>query len=222
MLQSSLPSASARGDVPSEGTLVAPLPVNPARLDLEDFVAAHLVSRGVFVETGITERDPVDILELDIVWTEYRQRPIVPRPVHVKSGQWSLSDLFKYTGWAHYLGLDVGDLVCRSLPGRVPPPLLDRLTQRLGIRLVHVDSLDSADDRFGHVGLGTPPLPFLPELWRYSFWAQRRLFKSIQLAVERGICPQSATAAKEYWRLINDAIFFEPDFRLRISMLLDA
>lgn len=39
---------------------------------LEDFAAAHLASRGPFVETGVTECDPEDIFELDVAWPEHR------------------------------------------------------------------------------------------------------------------------------------------------------
>jgi hypothetical protein len=46
---------------------------DPKGWELEDFVAAHFASRGAYVETGITERRPTDILELDVVWTDYRK-----------------------------------------------------------------------------------------------------------------------------------------------------
>ena len=33
--------------------------------ELEDFIAAHFLSRGCYVETGVKERSPDEILELD-------------------------------------------------------------------------------------------------------------------------------------------------------------
>lgn len=43
---------------------------DPKGWELEDFIAAHFVSRGCYVETGVKERNPDEILELDVVWTD--------------------------------------------------------------------------------------------------------------------------------------------------------
>ena len=54
---------------------MAELPKDPAGADLEDWVSARFASRGCYVETTIKERNPDEILELDVVWTDYRKDP---------------------------------------------------------------------------------------------------------------------------------------------------
>ena len=95
---------------------MASLPDDPRNIELEDYVAAHFAARGAFVETGVTERDPIDILELDTVWTDYRIASPTPRAVEVKSGKWGLGDLFKFYGWTQYLGMEPGEFICREWP----------------------------------------------------------------------------------------------------------
>lgn len=201
---------------------MATLSANPEGLELEDFVAAHFVSRGAYVETGVTARDPKDILELDIVWTNYRVPEPTRNPVEVKSGQWQLGDLFKCFGWTRYLGLPAGQFVCRHLPTRVSLESIRRICGQMSMQLVHIEDLQKVDDHFQGIGLPAPDYPALPQLWRFSFWAQRQLLKILSLSIEKETCPATARVAKDYAKLINDAIFFEGDVRSRVALLLDA
>lgn len=201
---------------------MATLAANPAGLELEDFVAAHLASRHRFVETGVTERDPVDVLELDVVWTDYSEDKPCRHPVEVKSGDWGIGDVFKFFGWSKYLELGPGWCFCRRLPGRVEHADLVRLCDRLEISLLHAQDLESVTGLLAGKGLPEPVNPWLPELWRFSFWAQRRLQRSLGLAIDKQLCPNTAKAARNYQKLINDAVFFEPDVRSLVAVLMDA
>ena len=200
---------------------MAKLTADPRNLELEDYVAAHFVSRGAFVETGVTERDPTDILELDVVWTDYREPVLLPRPVEVKSGKWHLGDLFKFYGWTQYLDMSPGQFVCREWPERLKPEPVRRRMSKLGMDIFHIDDPDDVSSHFDGLGLPEPPAPYLPELWRFSFWAQRRLLNALQVAIRENVCPESAKAAKQYHNLVNDAIFFTPDIRQRVADVLD-
>ena len=195
---------------------------NPQGAELEDFIAAHLASRNIFVETGVTERDPKDILELDVVWTDYSHQPECRYPVEVKSGDWGLSDIFKFYGWIKYLGLTSGLFTCTRVNNRTDEDSIKRLCDRLGVTFFHIDTLENISDLFNELGFGHPVNECLPDMWRHSFLVQRRLLRSISLAVKQGLCPKSGSAAKDYFKLINDAIFFEPDVRSRVNALLDS
>jgi hypothetical protein len=92
----------------------------------------------------------------------------------------------------------------------------------MGIRVIHVEDLENVEERFAVLGLPTPAEPSLPKLWRFSFWAQRRLLRSLGVAIEADKCPTSARVAKDYIKLINDAVFFEPDVRTRVATLVEA
>ncbi len=198
---------------------MASLSENPDELELEDFVAAHLQSRGVYVETGVTSREPQDILELDIVWTDYIENALRQNAVEVKSGKWQLGDLFKFYGWTQYLHLPPGQFVCKRLPERLPPEVVVNLCKRMNLQFIHIENFVSVDCHFTPLGLRQPVAPWIPSLWRFSYWAQRRLLDILSKAIGRGTCPESAKAAKNYAKLINDAIFFEPDVRSRVKLL---
>lgn len=82
---------------------MAELPAVPRGKYLEDYVAALLQQSGYFVEKSAIERGETEVLELDIVTTQYVQQ--IPNRVlfEVKSGAWGFSDIFKLLGWQTYL-----------------------------------------------------------------------------------------------------------------------
>lgn len=201
---------------------MATLPKDPKGWELEDSIAAHFVSRGCYVETGVKERNPDEILEMDIVWTDYRKEPQSRHPVEVKSGDWGLGDVFKFYGWTRYLGLEPGEFIHKEAYGRNDPRSLRHIADRTGITLLHVPNPQDAGQHFAALGLPDPAWEGLPEVWRFSFWAQRRLLKSLTEAIRQNVCAASARSAKEYHQLINDAVFFIPDVRDRVGELLAA
>jgi hypothetical protein len=201
---------------------LAELAKDPKGWELEDFIAAHFVSRGCYVETGIKERNPDEILELDLFWTDYRQEPQQRHPVEVKSGGWGLGDVFKFYGWTRYLGLEPGEFVHKETCGRVEPATLKHVTDRTGVTLLQVTKSEDVETHFKTIGLPEPNWSYLPQLWRFSFWAQRRLLNALQESIRQKIGIETSKAAKEYHRLINDAVFFIPDIRDRVGRLLDA
>lgn len=201
---------------------MAELPLDPKGLELEDFIAAHFVSRGCYVEAGVKERDPDEILELDIVWSDYRSNPPVSHPVEVKSGDWGLGDIFKFYGWTRYLNLESGEFAHKIQNGRLSQATLTKIEDRTKIKIIHIPNTNEVEQKFDTLGLQKPAWEDLPGIWQYSFRAQRRLLKSLTMAIKLGISLESAKAAKDYHQLINDAVFFVPDMRDRISELLSA
>lgn len=199
---------------------MATLTADPLGQELEDFVAAHFTSRGCYVETGVKERTPDEILELDLIWTDYRKAAEVSHPVEVKSGDWGIGDVFKFFGWTSYLNLPPGQFVHKATCGRVKPETLKSMETRTGVQFVHIPKPDSADEQFKKLGLPDPPSAHLPPIWRFSFWLQRRLLKAITLSIKDGKYTSCARAAKDYHQLINDAVFFIPDVRGRVGELL--
>src|SRR6266436_2608674 len=152
---------------------MAELAKDPKGYELEDAVAAHFVSSGCYVETGIKARNPEEILELDIVWTDYRKDPPRARPVEVKSGQWGLGEVFKFHGWNTYLGLTEPLFFHKEPCGRVSSSCLLHVQKGTGIRLLHVPTLGDAERHLEEMGLPKPHWPELTVIWRYSFWSQR-------------------------------------------------
>jgi hypothetical protein len=205
-----------------EGAILAGLAKDPKGWELEDFVAAHFISRGCYVETGVTERNPDEILELDLFWTDYQKEPPEQHPVEVKSGDWGLADIFKFYGWTRYLSLNPGEFICKEPCGRINPNTIKHIQERTGISLLQVSKPEDTESHFKALLEREPAWEKLPGLWRYSFWAQRRLLQSLGEAIRNKTCPTSAKAAKDYHQLINDAVFFIPDITQRINDLLSA
>jgi hypothetical protein len=195
---------------------------DPKGWELEDFVAAHFASRGAYVEAGVTERSPTDILELDVVWTDYRKNPPESHPVEVKSGEVHLGDIFKFYGWTKYLDLPPGQFVHKRDFETADSDTLKRISEKTGIKIFKVEKDEDAAAQLDTLGLPKPVSEELTVLWRFSFWAQRRLLMSLNQAIKQGICPETAKKAKEYHRLINDAVFFTPEIPDRVASLLDA
>jgi len=201
---------------------MASLSPDPTGIEFEDLIAAHLATRGMFVETGVTERDPKDILELDIVWTDYRTLEAPRHAMEVKSGKWHIGeDYFKYLGWVTYLGLASASFVYRKLADQATThELLERLGKRTKIKPVYVPDPAKIDEQMDALGLPKPVAPKMTEVWRFSFWAQHRLYFSLSRAIAEGLCPKVGKMAKDAWKLYNDAVFFEPDIQARMAMLL--
>ena len=163
---------------------MAELSKDPKGWELEDLVSAHFASRACYVETSIKERNPDEILELDVVWTDYRDSSEVRHPVEVKSGEWHLPDIFKFYGWTQYLRLEPGLFIHKESHGRLDPETLKRVEERTGIRRVYVPTPEPAEAYFNSLGLEEPAWSDLPQLWRYSFWARRRMVKALGKAIE--------------------------------------
>lgn len=202
---------------------MAELAKDPREWELEDLVSSHLAARGCYVETSVKEKNPDELLELDIVWTDYRTEREEPHPVEVKSGDWGVGEVFKFYGWTQYLGLKPGEFIFKERCGRIDEASLKHIHDRTGITFVHLPKpAEDADAHFKTVGLPEPARSELPGLWRFSYWARRRLMQSLNVAIEQNVCPASARAVKEYHWLVNNAVFFIPDVRERIEKLLAA
>src|SRR5258708_6186967 len=136
-----------------------------------------------------------------------------------KSGAWGLGDVFKFYGWTRYLQLEPGEFIHKQQaehdPGSPSP-----VQEGTRISFLHFADLGNAEEQFKAFGLPDPAIGWLPPLWRFSFWARRRLVKSLNVAIRAGLCPESAKAAKKYLTLVNDAVFFLPDMRDRVEKLL--
>ena len=130
---------------------MASLSPNPIGYDLEDYISANLVSRGCYVETSIHERNPAEILEIDIIWRDYRPSNPVNIPFEVKSGVWCLGDVFKFFGWTKYLGIQPGYFVHRTPFGR-NEKVLQHICERTGVSFRKITNIDDYNSVFSDLG----------------------------------------------------------------------
>src|ERR1700680_1104697 len=90
------------------------LPAHPKDKEFEEYIAAYLQCAGFYIERNIVERDVKEVLELDIITTDYGQCPPSMRLVEIKSGGWGFPEVFKVYGWLKYLEIERGALVVKD------------------------------------------------------------------------------------------------------------
>lgn len=198
-----------------------PNPPNTSQ-ELEDLVAALFQASGYYVEKNVTESDPTDVLELDIVATDYAAHFPVSVVAEAKSGVgWGFGDAFKLAGQMQYLRLDRGGLfVAKELPGK-DIGWMNQKVKSLRVSVVKLDFND-ATTSFTAAGFGTFPHPEDFDLWRQSHHVTRHILRSLDAQTKLSPPPQAALAIKKYHRLVNDGIFFVPELRERIAALYEA
>src|SRR6266446_4223835 len=91
------------------------LPELPRGDEFEEYASAYFQCGGFYVDRKLIERGEDEILELDIITTDY-QHDHVPdiRLLEIKSGSWGFSDIFKVKGWMVYLHLSDGKFIVRE------------------------------------------------------------------------------------------------------------
>ena len=85
------------------------LPDLPKGKEFEEYISAFFHSSGnYYIERNIIEREVEEVLELDIVTTDYSPSPPGIKLLEIKSGEWGFPDLFKLRGWMDYLNIENG------------------------------------------------------------------------------------------------------------------
>lgn len=185
--------------------------------ELEDYVAALFLAAGHFVEKNVEEQN---VLELDIVATDYSQDP--PRVIlsEAKSGHWGYSDLFKVVGWMRYLKIGEGAFFCQGSDGKN----LGRVANVFGpLDVAVVDFEDFADPLGKFTAAGLPVIEHPDEIthWRWVHHTERLLTAKL-ISMAKTATADGPRAVLTYHRLVNDGIFFEPTIASRLQALYAA
>ena len=78
-------------------------------------MAAIYQSSGLFVERDVTQREEVDLLQLDVITTDYDQKHPALQLVEAKSGNWGFADIFKIRGWMGHVDVGASTLITLKL-----------------------------------------------------------------------------------------------------------
>ncbi|MFB8000464.1 hypothetical protein ACFC4G_47990 [Streptomyces sp. NPDC056002] len=186
--------------------------------ELEDYVAALFQASGHFVEKQLVESDPADLLELDIVSTDYTHEEAVRQLIEVKGGGWGYTDLFKVVGLMTYLKIDRGAFFITKWDKRETAP--SRMGP-LGLNVVCFKDFKAAPAHFTQKGFGTFVEPELIELWQHSYGVERRFVKLLHQRARKQK-EEGAKAAKIYHRQINNGTFFARAPEESLAMLYEA
>jgi hypothetical protein len=189
--------------------------------DLEHYVAALFQVGRYYVEKNLIERVPTDVLELDVVASDFAGVQPNPVLIEVKGGSWGWGDLFKMLGWKTYLGIPRAVLFVKSSAGKPIENMSVKMAPH-GISVVSFDETPDPLDLLAAAGLGASSSGPNVWLWRHSYSIERKLTAVVAEACRAHPDRQGPQAALKYQRLVNDGTFFAKNPFERLSMLYDA
>jgi hypothetical protein len=200
----------------------ASLPELPKGKEFEEFLAAFLQTHGLYVERNVVDRQETEILELDIITTDY-QKDAVPenRIVEVKGGDWGASDIFKIRGWLDYLRSKAGILLVSKAHDHFESH--QRIGEQLSVALVNVaPSLADARKQLSPIlGEGDADLRDIT-IWRFAYWTERQLLRMLTVKKKSVQGKKCYQALDSYLTLINSRLFFTDNVVRRAKGLYDA
>lgn len=193
------------------------LPKLPKDDDFEDYVAAFLQSAGFFIEKSVIDRGEAEVLELDIIFTDYaEEEPPFEKLIEVKSGGWGFSEIFKMLGWGQYLGIDdLSLVVCKE---KTNHDFYTNKARDIGVKLIchpndeeHISRSDLLEGVHGD--------PIDVSCWRFSYLVERNLLKKLKSKKKSLPHRKSYKVMDDYYHGLNSSIFFSKNVIKRADKL---
>lgn len=196
---------------------VVSLPDLPTNTEFEEYVAAYVQAAGFFVERSLIDRQEEELLELDVIATDYSATsPPCERLIEVKSGDWGFPDIFKVSGWGKYLGIAHLELVvCKAKPSHA---FIKAKATDIGVSLsLHpndVTALAGTELLPGHA-----IDPFDVIAWRLSHWAERKLLRRLKQSKKANPGVKAYQVLDQCHHNVTSAIFFSKNIIHRARAL---
>jgi hypothetical protein len=186
------------------------LPDLPKGKEFEEYISAYFQSAGYYIERNIIEKGAKgakEVLELDIITTDYRLSPPKLTLVEVKSGNWDFPDLFKVRGWMDYSNICSGIFVACKDKENIN--LYKEKAKKLNIALVVIPDLSQTKEAlFGLINNGTTIEEVDISTWRFSYWVERNLLKRLNHKRKTLQDKKCFKALEGYYFKVNSGIFF--------------
>ncbi|MCA9422474.1 MAG: hypothetical protein KC592_15750 [Nitrospira sp.] len=193
------------------------LPDIPVGRGLEDFVAAFFQAAGQYVERSIIQRETEEVLELDLLTTAYTDSVPTHLLTEVKSGGWGFPDLFKLSGWLHYLQLQDAVFVVTKTKNKLD--FYIEKARRLSVRLIIIPDLKEAAKPLAAVTGIENPQQIDVAVWRYSYWLDRIFAKDLICKKKTATIEKRYSALADYLHAINNGAFFRQTISERMDHL---
>lgn len=194
------------------------LPKIPKNKDYEDYLCAYLQAGGLYVERSIIHREVEELLELDILTTDFQQDSAENLLVEIKGGDWGFSDIFKIRGWLTYLHYDDGCfIVQRSRPSI---SYFQDKAKELNIRLIDNSDLTKTIDTLSSFFRVKPEKAEI-ETIRFAYLLERKQLAQIKQLKKKFPGVKSYQNLDDYFFKTISGSFFSRDPIRRINKLFD-
>lgn len=195
------------------------LPKNPKGHQLEEFVAAFYQICGFFIEqNAILKEDTTEILELDIIKTDYAEKLPNIELVEVKSGGWGFPDIFKIRGWMDFLNIKRGAFVVTK--NRDDFESYRKVSEKLNINIDYFSNFTEIEEDFIEQIIDRDGAEDDLMMWRYSNWVSRNLLlylKEQKKATYKD--KQGAVRLSNYLNILTDDVFYSYNVVSRLDKL---
>lgn len=191
---------------------------NPIEKDYEDYICAYFQSGGLYVEKSIIHRETEEILELDIIYTDFDRDNVTRKLVEIKSGNWGFSEIFKVKGWLVYLKMEDGLFVIKKTKDSVD--YFKRKASELSIELIDNSDLTKTNECLGKY-LHQPAEEKEIETLRFSYLLERNLLKQIKDLKKSHPDNEGFKNLDDYFFKINSGTFFSNSPVRRIKQLFE-
>jgi hypothetical protein len=196
------------------------LPSLPKDKEFEEYVAAFLQASGCYIERSIVDRGEEEVLELDIITTDYScSEPPKETLIEVKSGGWGFGEIFKLVGWSGYLRINnVKLIVCAKKPNQ---EFYETKANDIGVSLIyHPNDQKQTVESQLHGSHLTDPVDIAG--WRFSYWLERGLLRKLTTKKKSLKDRKCYRALDDYFYIINSGIFFTRNIIKRADTIYDA
>lgn len=181
------------------------LPDIPKDEDYEDYVCAHIQSSGMYIEKKIIYREVEELLELDIIISDFSKTSVEKYLTEVKSKKWGFSEIFKLKGWMVFLKFTNALFIIQEI--RPSQSWFRDVAKGLGVDLIDNSDLENTYECLkGYCPV--EPNKYDIESLRYSYLIERKALKKIKNLKKNNKNIESYKKLDDYWFKVNSASFF--------------
>jgi len=189
------------------------LPELPTGKEFEEYISAYFQVGGYYIERNIEEKE---VLELDIIITDYNKRPPEIILLEVKSGDWGFHDLFKIRGWMDYLNISKSLFItCKD---KTNSDLLREKAKNLNIYLTVITDLENTKEYLSKF-IKSEISEIDISIWRYAYWIERKLIERLKHKKKSIQHKKCFKALDDYYSKVNNDIFFIENIVQRVDEL---
>lgn len=194
------------------------LPQIPKDKDYEDYLCAYLQAGGLYVERSIIHREVEELLELDILTTDFQESSADNLLVEIKGGDWGFSDIFKIRGWLTYLNYNEGCFIVQK--SRPSISYFQDKAKELNIKLIDNSDLTKTKETLKPF-FKLEPEQAVVETIRFAYLLERKQLAQIKQLKKVNPFLESYKNLDDYFYKTNSGSFFSRDPIRRINKLFD-